>query len=113
MGHSKTEQDWKKLKNILLPSARAPSGLTWCNVISFAFLCHLKSYSFESRYKTFDVNPKFLHITGIYADGPGAYLFHGVVEQQYIFHVMNHALCLSDTTQDTCEQYPGRRRTEA
>ena len=51
--------------------------------------------------------------SGIYADGPGAYLFHGVVEQQYIFHVMDHALCLSDTTQDTCEQYPGRRRTEA
>lgn len=46
---------------------------------------------------------------GIYADGPGAYLFHGVVEQQYIFHVMDHALCLSDSKQDTCEQHSARR----
>ncbi|PCJ36984.1 MAG: alkaline phosphatase [Alphaproteobacteria bacterium] len=30
----------------------------------------------------------------IYADGPGAYLFQGVVEQHYIFHVMHHALRL-------------------
>jgi alkaline phosphatase len=27
----------------------------------------------------------------IYASGPGAHLFQGVVDQQYIFHVMNHA----------------------
>jgi len=32
----------------------------------------------------------------IYADGPGAYLFQGVVEQNYIFHVMHHALRLGD-----------------
>jgi len=32
----------------------------------------------------------------IYADGPAAYLFHGVVEQNYIFHVMHHALRLGD-----------------
>ncbi|WP_339865574.1 alkaline phosphatase [Paremcibacter congregatus] len=30
----------------------------------------------------------------IYARGPGAYLFQGVVEQNYIFHVMQHALRL-------------------
>jgi alkaline phosphatase len=28
----------------------------------------------------------------IYADGPGAYLFHGVHEQNFIFHVMHEAL---------------------
>ncbi len=27
----------------------------------------------------------------IYASGPWAHLFQGVVDQQYIFHVMNHA----------------------
>jgi len=32
----------------------------------------------------------------IYADGPGAYLFQGVVEQNYIFHVMHHALRLDE-----------------
>ncbi|MBL4800772.1 MAG: alkaline phosphatase [Emcibacter sp.] len=32
----------------------------------------------------------------IYADGPAAYLFQGVVEQNYIFHVMHHALRLGD-----------------
>ncbi|MEL6365332.1 MAG: alkaline phosphatase [Pseudomonadota bacterium] len=31
---------------------------------------------------------------GIYADGPGAYLFTGVVEQNYIYHVVDHALRL-------------------
>ncbi|XP_020627403.1 alkaline phosphatase-like isoform X1 [Orbicella faveolata] len=45
---------------------------------------------------------------GVYADGPGAYLFHGVVEQQYIFHVMDHAMCLSESKQGTCEQHPAR-----
>ncbi|XP_031549411.1 alkaline phosphatase-like [Actinia tenebrosa] len=39
---------------------------------------------------------------GIYATGPGAYLFHGVVEQHYIFHVMDHALCLTSSKQDKC-----------
>ena len=46
--------------------------------------------------------------SGIYADGPGAYLFHGVVEQQYIFHVMDHALCLSDSKQETCDKHVRR-----
>lgn len=46
--------------------------------------------------------------SGIYADGPGAYLFHGVVEQQYIFHVMDHALCLSDTKQGSCDKHVAR-----
>jgi alkaline phosphatase len=31
----------------------------------------------------------------IYADGPGAHLFHGVQEQNYIFHVMLDALGLN------------------
>ena len=30
-----------------------------------------------------------LYFAGIYATGPFAYLFHGVVEQNYIFHVMD------------------------
>ena len=46
--------------------------------------------------------------SGICADGPGAYLFHGVVEQQYIFHVMDHALCLSDSKQGTCDKHVTR-----
>jgi len=45
---------------------------------------------------------------GIYADGPGAYLFHGVVEQQYIFHVMDHALCLRDSKQESCTKHVTR-----
>jgi len=45
---------------------------------------------------------------GVYADGPGAYLFHGVVEQQYIFHVMDHAMCLSESKQGSCDQHPAR-----
>ena len=46
--------------------------------------------------------------SGIYADGPGAYLFSGVVEQPYIFHVMDHAMCLSDSKRDTCDRHPAR-----
>jgi len=34
----------------------------------------------------------------IYASGPGAYLFSGVVEQNYIFHVINDALGLANRT---------------
>ncbi|KAL9969141.1 hypothetical protein ACROYT_G021316 [Oculina patagonica] len=49
-----------------------------------------------------------LEDVGIYADGPGAYLFHGVVEQQYIFHVMDHAMCLSDSKQGTCDKHEAR-----
>ena len=45
---------------------------------------------------------------GIYANGPGAYLFHGVVEQQYIFHVMDHAMCLSDSKQGSCDKHVAR-----
>jgi len=46
--------------------------------------------------------------SGIYADGPGAYLFHGVVEQQYIFHVMDHAMCLSESKQGSCDKHVAR-----
>ncbi|XP_022781343.1 intestinal-type alkaline phosphatase-like [Stylophora pistillata] len=42
---------------------------------------------------------------GVYADGPGAYLFRGVFEQQYVFHVMDHALCLSSSKQKTCRKH--------
>lgn len=49
-----------------------------------------------------------LEDVGIYADGPGAYLFHGVVEQQYIFHVMDHAMCLSDSKQGSCDKHVAR-----
>ena len=31
----------------------------------------------------------------LYADGPDAYLFHGVLEQNVIFHVIAEALGLS------------------
>ena len=44
----------------------------------------------------------------MYADGPGAYLLHGTVEQQYVFHVMDHALCLSDRKQKTCDKHVAR-----
>ena len=44
----------------------------------------------------------------MYADGPGAYLFHGVVEQQYIFHVMDHAMCLSESKQGSCDKHVAR-----
>ncbi|KAK3747763.1 hypothetical protein QZH41_008787 [Actinostola sp. cb2023] len=45
---------------------------------------------------------------GIYATGPGAYLFHGVVEQNYIFHVMDHALCITPSKQATCLKHTTR-----
>ncbi|KAJ7349555.1 hypothetical protein OS493_038579 [Desmophyllum pertusum] len=45
---------------------------------------------------------------GVYADGPGAYLFHGVFEQQYVFHVMDHALCLSSSKQESCDKHVKR-----
>ena len=45
---------------------------------------------------------------GVFADGPGAYLFHGVVEQQYVFHVMDYALCLSESKQKSCEKHVNR-----
>ena len=48
----------------------------------------------------------------MYADGPGAYLFHGVVEQQYIFHVMDHAMCLSESKQGSCDQHPAREECD-
>ena len=43
-----------------------------------------------------------LYFAGIYATGPFAHLFHGVVEQNYIFHVMDHALCLTESKQKFC-----------
>ena len=46
--------------------------------------------------------------SGICADSLGAYLFHGVVEHQYIFHVMDHALSLSDSKQGTCDKHVTR-----
>ncbi|XP_078373772.1 alkaline phosphatase-like [Oculina patagonica] len=46
---------------------------------------------------------------GVYADGPGAYLFHGVFEQPYVFHVMDHALCLSESKQILCRRHKKRR----
>ncbi|KAL9985328.1 hypothetical protein ACROYT_G007718 [Oculina patagonica] len=46
---------------------------------------------------------------GLFADGPGAYLFRGVFEQPYIFHVMDHALCLSGSKQKSCEKHVKRR----
>ena len=53
----------------------------------------------------------FLYVflfAGVFADGPGAYLFHGVVEQQYVFHVMDYALCLSESKQKSCEKHVKR-----
>lgn len=47
-------------------------------------------------------------ISGVYADGPGAYLFHGVFEQPYVFHVMDHALCLSNSKQESCAKHVAR-----
>jgi len=36
----------------------------------------------------------------IYAGGPGAYLMHGVQEQNYIYHVMNQASRIEDQDED-------------
>ena len=43
-----------------------------------------------------------LYFAGIYATGPFAHLFHGVVEKNYIFHVMDYALCLTESKQKFC-----------
>ena len=50
----------------------------------------------------------YCYFVGVFADGPGAYLFHGVVEQQYVFHVMDYALCLSESKQKSCEKHVNR-----
>ena len=50
----------------------------------------------------------YCYFAGVFADGPGAYLFHGVVEQQYVFHVMDYALCLSESKQKSCEKHVNR-----
>ncbi|XP_065640705.1 alkaline phosphatase, tissue-nonspecific isozyme isoform X6 [Hydra vulgaris] len=41
---------------------------------------------------------------GIYARGPQAHLVSGVVEQNYIFHVMDYALCLTEEKKYICKQ---------
>ncbi|XP_002159471.2 alkaline phosphatase isoform X1 [Hydra vulgaris] len=41
---------------------------------------------------------------GIYARGPQAHLISGVVEQNYIFHVMDYALCLTKEKKTMCEE---------
>ena len=56
----------------------------------------------------FLIGVMFLPFTGVFADGPGAYLFHGVVDQQYVFHVMDYALCLSESKQKSCEKHVTR-----
>ncbi|EDO45655.1 predicted protein [Nematostella vectensis] len=45
---------------------------------------------------------------GIYSRGPWAHLLTGVVEQNVIFHVMDHALCLSSSKQGTCSKPEAR-----
>ena len=65
------------------------------------------------RLLTFLPNPiivyqTFLLYTGIYATGPFAHLFHGVVEQSYIFHVMDYALCLTRSKEELCTKPPER-----
>ncbi|XP_048583897.1 alkaline phosphatase, tissue-nonspecific isozyme [Nematostella vectensis] len=45
---------------------------------------------------------------GIYSTGPWADLLTGVVEQNYIFHVMDHALCLSQSKQSQCTKHEAR-----
>ena len=44
-----------------------------------------------------------LFYSGIYAEGCQAHLIRGVVEQNYIFHVMDYALCLSENKKKMCE----------
>ena len=46
---------------------------------------------------------KNLYFIGIYARGPQAHLIRGVVEQNYIFHVMDYALCLSESKKNICQ----------
>ena len=45
---------------------------------------------------------------GIHATGPFAHLFRGVVEQSYIFHVMDYALCLTESKQSFCTKHVSR-----
>jgi len=53
-------------------------------------------------------NQLSITIAGVFADGPGAYLFHGVVEQPYVFHVIDYALCLSESKQKSCVKHVDR-----
>lgn len=41
---------------------------------------------------------------GVYSQGPQGHLLRGVVEQNYIFHVMDFALCLSENKKDMCAE---------
>ena len=43
-------------------------------------------------------------VKGIYSRGPSAHLLHGVVEQNNIFHIMDYALCLSDSKKEVCKK---------
>ena len=70
---------------------------------ALAPLCHL-----VLPFQGFVFNQSSVTSTGVFADGPGAYLFHGVVEQQYVFHVMDYALCLSESKQKSCEKHVDR-----
>ena len=38
----------------------------------------------------------------VYAQGPSAYLFTGVHEQNYIAHAVRYAACLDSTTPSAC-----------
>ena len=44
-----------------------------------------------------------IFISGIYARGPQAHLVRGTVEENVIFHIMDYALCLSDSKKKLCE----------
>ena len=41
---------------------------------------------------------------GIFSYGPQAHLLRGVVEQNVIFHVMDYALCLSESKRSICRK---------
>ena len=52
------------------------------------------------------IRKSFLHssflFAGIHSQGPQAHLLRGVVEQNVIFHVMDYALCLSESKKAIC-----------
>ena len=83
-----------------------------CFCSYYTFLCH-QTYSSHlvlpcPFFSDLIINQVSVTSTGVFADGPGAYLFHGVVDQEYVFHVMDFALCLSESKQKLCVKHVDR-----
>ena len=68
-------------------------------------MSHAKTFAGDERKVWLEIrlHHYFIFVSAIYSRGPQSHLFHGVMEQNAIFHVMDYALCLSDSKKSLCE----------